>query len=136
MQKTLNHMKYIGVTLLGLTVIDLVAVFALAYGVYYGTLTYDNCNVMLVVLLILSAAIAAYAGDCMDKGALWGYLPGVFFLAAILVGLRVMGANPTLSGTVRALVAVFVGTFIGKFLNKITHNRLGKNKKKRRSATK
>ena len=136
MQKTMKHIKYIGISALLMAGVDLSAVMGLAYAVCSGCIDLVHCEVLLLVLLIISAAFVGVLFGGSDCGGLWPYMSGVLFLLCALMVVGGSGCVLPLNGIVKSLLAISVGTFIGLFVKKLIHNKLRKNKKNRRCATK
>lgn len=136
MQKAFTRMKGIGITATIMFAIDIAVLFVFAVGVHYGKLQLSHCGVLLPIAIILSAMIAAYRGTKICDDSAWLILAGVIFAAAAMIVLSAAGGLLELSGGVKAIIAAVIGVFLGNFFKKRTHNRLRKNKKKRRNATK
>lgn len=136
MQKAFTRMKGIGITAIIMFVINIAVLFVFAVGVHYGKLQLSHCGVLLPIAIIVSAMIAAYIGTKICDDGVWLLLAGVIFAASAMLILSTAGGVLVLSSGVKAMIAAEIGTFLGIFFKKRTHNRLRKNMKKRRNATK
>ena len=136
MQKAFVRMKGIGLTAFIMLAINVAMLFALAVAVYYGKLQLNYCEVLLPIGIIVSAIIAGYIGTQTFDEGVWLLLAGVIFAVCTIVLLCVTKCSVHMGGSIKAITAAVVGVFLGNFLKKRIHNKLRKNKKHRRVATK
>ena len=136
MRSPMNEIKQICIATTMMLLIELIFLLCLSSAVYYGVLDFMAAEILLTIALILSAAIGVNIFGRTNTSFVSGYLAGGFFVLVVLLLLLLMGSAFTSGGVVKSILAVAIGVFLGNFIKNFGHNKLGKNKKRRKPATK